>query len=94
MELDWENLVEDWNGEYCWRNQAWEDYFGPKRNLGDSSNRDCMFVSRDCVVAVSRPHSYVPMVLAEYRKQGTLQRHGSVPDSMNNPDCELVVGFG
>ena len=60
--------------------------------MGDFSNRDCMFTSKDYAAAVSRPHSCVPMVLTEYEKHGTLQRHGSVPDSMNNPDCELVVG--
>ena len=39
-----------------------------------------------------RPRSGVPVALAGYEKQGTLQRHGLVPDSMNNPDYELVVG--
>ena len=51
-----------------------------------------MFVSRDCEAAVSKPCSGVPVVLAGHEKQGTLQRHGLVPDSTNNPDCELVVG--
>ena len=69
-----------------------EGLFWAKRNLGDSSNRDCMFASKDYATAVSRPHSGVPVALAGYGKQGTLQRHGLVPDSMNNPDCELVVG--
>ena len=55
MELDWENLVEDWDGENCWINQAWEDCSGPKKNLGDSSNRDCTFAIKDYAVAVSRP---------------------------------------
>jgi len=51
-----------------------------------------MFVSKDYAAAVSRPHSCVPIALGESEKQDTLQRDGSVPDSMNNPDCELVVG--
>ena len=51
-----------------------------------------MFTSKDYAVAVTRPRSRVPVALAGYEKQGTLQRHGIVPDSMNNPDCELVVG--
>ena len=71
---------------------VWENCSGPKINLGDFSNWDCMFASTDYVVAMSRPRSGVPVALAEYEKHGTLQRHGSVPDSMNNPDCELVVG--
>ena len=93
MGLDWENVVEDWDGENCQKNQAWEDCSGPKRNLGDSSNRDCMFASKDYAATMRRPRSGIPVALAEYRKQGTLQRYGSVPDSMNNPDCELVAGY-
>ena len=62
MELDWENLVVDWDG------LGLGDYSGPKRNLGNSSNRDCMFASRDYAVAVSRPRSGVPVALAEYEK--------------------------
>ena len=92
MELDWGNLVEDWDGENCWRYQAQEDYSGPKRNLGDSSNWDCMFASKDYAAAVSRPRSRVSVVLAKHEKRGTLQRHGLVPNSKNNPNCELVVG--
>ena len=49
-------------------------------------------MSRGCVAAVSKPRSGVLVTLIGYEKQGTLQRHGLVPDSMNNPDCELVVG--
>ena len=64
---------------------------GSKRNLGDSSNLDCMFASRDYAAAVSKPRLGVPVALVGHGKQGTLQRHGLVPDSMNNPDCELVV---
>ena len=60
--------------------------------MGNSSNLDCMFASRDCAAAVSKPHSGVPVALARHGKHGILQRHGLVPDSMNNPDCELVVG--
>ena len=60
--------------------------------MGDSSNLNCMFASRDYAAAVSGPLSGVPVALAGYGKHGTLQRHGLVPDSMNNPDCELVVG--
>jgi len=41
---------------------------------------------------MSRLRSGVPVALVGYEKWGTLQRHGLVPDSMNNPDCELVVG--
>ena len=92
MELDWENLLDDWNGEDCQRNQAWENCSGPKRNLGDFSNRDCKFVSKDCVAASSRPRSCVPAVLDESEKWDTLQKHGLMPDNMNNPDCGLVVG--
>ena len=66
--------------------------FWAQENLGDSSNRDCMFVSKDYAAAVSRLRSGVPVVLTGHEKQGTLQRHDLVPDSMNNPDCELVVG--
>ena len=51
-----------------------------------------MFASRDYAAAVSRPRSGVPVELTGYGKRGTLQRYGLVPDSMNNPDCELVVG--
>ena len=65
--------------------------FWAQKNLGDSSNRDCMFVSKDYAAAVSRPCSGVPVTLVGYEKWGTHQRHGLVPDSMNNPDCELVV---
>ena len=72
MGLDWENLVEDWDGENCWRNQAWEECSGPKRNLGDSSNRDYTFASKDYVVAVSRTHSCVPVALGESEKLDTL----------------------
>ena len=68
MELDWENLLDDWDGEDCRRNWAWENCFGPKRNLGDFSNWDCKFISKDCVATVSRPPSYVPAVLAESEK--------------------------
>ena len=70
---------------------AWESCSRPKRSLGDFSNRDCKFASTDCVTAVSRPHLCVPAVLAESEKQDTLQKLSSVPDSMKNPDCELVV---
>ena len=92
MELDWGNLVEDWDGENCWRNQAQEDCSGPKKNLGDSSNWGCMSASTDCAAAVSRPRSGVLVALAGHGKQGTPQRHGLIPDNMNNLDCELVVG--
>jgi len=50
-----------------------------------------MFASRDYAAAVSKPRLGVPVALVGYEKQGTLQRHGLVPDIMNNPDCELVV---
>jgi len=49
-------------------------------------------VSRGCEAAVSKPRSCVPVALAGYEKLGTLQRHGLVPNNMNNTDCELVVG--
>ena len=49
-------------------------------------------MSRDCEAAMSKPRSGVPVVLAESRKQDTFQKHGLVPDSVNNPDCELVAG--
>ena len=91
MELDWENLLDEQDGENYWESLARENYSRPKRNLGDFSNWGCMSVSTDCVAAVSRLHSYVPVALAVHGKQGTLQRYGLVPDSMNNPDCELVV---
>ena len=65
---------------------------GPKRNSGDFSNRDCKSTSRDCVVALSRPHSCVPTVLDESEKWDTLRKYGSVPDSINNPDYEWVMG--
>jgi len=41
---------------------------GPRENLGDSSNLDCMFVSRDCAAAVSKPRSGVPVALAGHGK--------------------------
>ena len=91
MELDWKNLPDDWDGENCWRNQAWEDCSGPKRSLGDFSNQDYKFASRDCLATISRPHLCVLAVLTVSRKQDTPQKRGMVPDSMNNPDCELVV---
>ena len=92
MGLDWEKVVEEQDGESCWGNWAWEDCLGPRRNSDNSSNRDCMSVSRGCEAAVSKPRSCVPVALVGHGKQGTLRRHGSVPDNMNNPDCELVVG--
>ena len=92
MELDQKSLVDDWDGEDYWERLAWENYSGPKRNLGNFSNPGCTSASTDYVAAVSKPHSCVPVALAEYGKQGTLQRHGLVLDSMNNRDCELVVG--
>ena len=82
--LDWENLVEDWDGENYWESLASENCSGPKRNLADFSNRDYMFASKDYAAAMSRLHSGVPVALAEYEKHGTLQRHSSVPDCMNN----------
>ena len=54
--------------------------------MSDSSNLDCMYGSRDCEAAVSKPRSCVPVALAGYEKWGTLQRHDLVSDSMNNPD--------
>jgi len=92
MELGWEDLLDDWDGEDYWGNLAYENCSWPKRNLDDFSNQDCKFVSMDCVATVSRPHSCVPAVLAESEKQDALKKHGSVPDSMSNPDCELVLG--
>ena len=91
MELDWKNSLDDWDGGNDWGNLAQENYSGPKRNLDDFSNRDCTFASKDYAVAVSRPHSCILGALGESEKQDTLQRHGSVPDSMNNLDCEFVV---
>ena len=92
MGLEWEKVVEELDGENYQRKQAQEDCFGSKRNLGDSSNRDCMSVSRGCEAAVSKPRLGVPVALVGCEKWGTLQRHGLVSDSMNNPNCELVVG--
>ena len=74
MELDWKNSLDDWDGGDDWRNLAQENCFEPKRNLGDFSNRGCTSASTDCVEVVSRPHSCVPVALAGYEKQGTLQR--------------------
>ena len=51
-----------------------------------------MFTSRDYVAVVNRSRSGVPVALAGYGRRDTLQRYGLVSDSMNNPDCELVVG--
>ena len=39
MELDWENLLDEWDGENYWESLAWENCSRPKRNLGDFSNR-------------------------------------------------------
>ena len=88
MELDWENSFDDWDDGDYWGNLAQENFSGPKRNLGDFSNQDCTFASKDYAAAVSRPHSCVPAALGESEKQDTLQKHGSVPDSMNIPDCD------
>ena len=72
MELDWENSMDDQDGGHDWGNLAWENCFGPKRNLGDLSNQGCTSASTDYVATVSRPCSGVPVALAEYGKQGTL----------------------
>ena len=80
------------DGENYWESLAWENCSEPKTNLGDFSNRDCTFASKDYATAVSRPRSGVLVALVGHEKQGTLQRYDLVPDSMNNPDCELVVG--
>ena len=92
MEFDWENLLDEWDGENYQESLAWKNCSGPKRNLSDFSNRDCTSASTDCVAAMSRLHLCVPAMLAKSEKQDTLQKNGSVPDSMHNPDCELVVG--
>jgi len=47
MKLDWESLLDDWDGEDYWRNWARENCLGPKRNLGDFSNWDCKSASKD-----------------------------------------------
>ena len=92
MKLDWESLLDDWDGEDCWGNQAWENCSGPKRNSSDFSNRDCKSTGRDYVTALSRPHSCIPVVLDELEKLDTLRKHDFVHDSMNSPDCGSVVG--
>ena len=68
MELDWENSFDDWDGGDDWGNLASENCTRPKRNLGNFSNRDCMFASKDYAAAVSRPHSCVPAALGESEK--------------------------
>ena len=55
MGLDWGNLLDEWDGKNYWESLAWENCSGPKKNLGDFSNRDCMFASKDYAAAVSRP---------------------------------------
>ena len=90
--VDWQNLLEDWDGEYYWRNWAWENCSGPKKNSGDFSNRDCKSVSRDYFTTLSRPHSCVPVIIDEFEKKGTLQKYGLVPDNMNNLNCVSVEG--
>jgi len=92
MKLDWESLLDDWDGEDYWENWAWENYSGPKRNSADFSNRDCKSASNDYVATSSRRRSCVPAVPDESKKWDTLQKHGLVPDNTNNPDCGLVVG--
>ena len=72
MELDWENLLDNWDGEDYWRNQAQENCSGPKRNSGDFFNRDCKSASKDCVAASSGPRSCVLAVLDESKKWDTL----------------------
>ena len=47
-------------------------------------------MSRDYYAALSRPHSCVLVVIDEFEKLGTLQKHDLVPDNMNNPDCVSV----
>jgi len=92
MTLDWECLLDDLDGEHCWGSWAWESYSGSKRNLGDFSNRDCMFASKDYFAALSRLHSCVPTILDELEKLDILRKHDFVPDNMNNSDCESMVG--
>ena len=67
MMLDWENLIDDLNGEHCWGNWVWENCSDSKRNLGDFSNRGCMSVSWDCFAALSRPRSCVPTILVSLK---------------------------
>ena len=92
MKLDWDSLLDDWDGKDCWGNRAWENCSGPKRNSGDFSNQYCMSASKDYVAASSRPCSCVPAVLNESEKWDTLRKYVLAPDNMNNPDCGLVVG--
>jgi len=92
MKLDWESLLDDRDGKYYWGNLAWENCLGPKRNLGDFSNRYYKSASRDYSVALSRTHLCVPAVLDEFEKLDTLRKHGLVPDNMNNLDCGSVMG--
>ena len=82
MEFERKNLLDDWDGEDCWGNWAWENCSGLKRNSGDFSNRDCKSASKNCVAALCRPRSCVPTVLDESGKRDTLRKHGLVPDNM------------
>ena len=68
MELDWENLLDEWDGENYWERLAWENCSGPKRSLGYFSNQDCTSESTYCVTVVCRPHSCILAVLNESRK--------------------------
>ena len=68
MELDWENLLDEWDGENYWECLAWENCSGPKRNLSDFSDRGCTSVNTDCVAVLSSPHSCIPVALAGYEK--------------------------
>ena len=85
-------MINDSNGEHCWGNWAWEDCSSFKRNSSDFSNRGCMSVSRNCFAALSKPHSCVPAIPGELERLDILQKDGSVPDNMYNPDCGFEVG--
>ena len=69
-----------------------EECSGPKKNLGDFSNRSCMSASRDYFVALSRLHSCVPVIPDELERLDILLKHDFILDNMNNPDRGLEVG--
>jgi len=70
MKHNWESLLDDWIGEDCWENWAWENCSGP-REIWVISPTGIVSMSRDCVTALSMLNSCVPTILNEF-ENGTL----------------------
>jgi len=89
MGLDWENFPDDGMVKIIGKIWPGRIVLGPREIWVIFPTG---IVSLRVRIMLSRQHSCVPAVLAESEKQDTLKKYGSMPDSMNNPDCELVVG--